>query len=183
MKMTTRDLVYVAVFAALVAALGLIPPIPLPFIPVPITAQTLGVMLAGSLLGARRGAFALVLFLGLVSVGLPVLSGGRGGFGVFLSPSGGFLIGFPLGAFTVGWLVERWWKRLNIGLALVATAIGGIVVIYTLGIPWLAMMGQISLSRAAVGSLVFIPGDLVKAVIAAIATVNVRRSYPLIVRE
>ncbi|MEL6321465.1 MAG: biotin transporter BioY, partial [Cyanobacteria bacterium J06626_14] len=75
--MTTRDLVYIAVFAALVAALGLIPPIPLPFIPVPITAQSLGVMLAGAILGARRGACALLLFLVLVAIGFPLLSGGR----------------------------------------------------------------------------------------------------------
>ncbi|MEL6222865.1 MAG: biotin transporter BioY [Cyanobacteria bacterium J06627_8] len=180
--MTTRDLVYIAVFAALVAALGLIPPIPLPFIPVPITAQSLGVMLAGAILGARRGACALLLFLVLVAIGFPLLSGGRGGFGVFLGPSGGFLLGFPLGAFTVGWFIERWWKRLNLGLAILATMIGGIGVVYALGIPWLALASQTSLAKAAIGSLVFIPGDVVKAVIAAIATVNVRRTYPLIQR-
>lgn len=182
MNISTRDLVYIALFAALVAALGLIPPIPLPFIPVPITAQSLGVMLAGALLGARLGGLALVLFLGLVAIGLPVLSGGRGGFGVFLSPSGGFLIGFPLGAFTIGWLVERWWKRLNLGLAILCNVIGGIGVIYALGIPWLAFAGEMSVASAAIGSAAFIPGDIVKAVIAAIATVNIRRSYPLIQR-
>ncbi|MEM7770370.1 MAG: biotin transporter BioY [Cyanobacteria bacterium P01_A01_bin.37] len=180
--MTTRDLVYVALFAALVAALGLIPPIPLPFSPVPITTQSLGVMLAGALLGARRGGLALVLFLVLVAVGFPLLSGGRGGFGVFLGPSGGFLIGFPTGAFTIGWLVERWWKRLNLGLAILANVTGGIGVIYALGIPWLAFAGDMSVANAAVGSMAFIPGDVVKAVIAAIATINVRRSYPLIQR-
>ncbi|MEB3210144.1 MAG: biotin transporter BioY, partial [Leptolyngbyaceae bacterium] len=178
MTMTTRDLVYIALFAALVAALGLIPPIPLPFIPVPITAQSLGVMLAGALLGARRGALALVLFLALVAAGFPLLSGGRGGFGVFLGPSGGFLIGFPVGAYTIGWLIERWWKRLNVTLALIATAVGGIGVVYAIGIPWLAIASQTSLVKAAVGALVFIPGDAVKAVMAAIATVSVRRSYP-----
>ena len=77
--MNTRDLVLIALFAAIVVVLGLIPPITLGFIPVPITAQSMGVMLAGCILGAKRGALAFLLFLLLVIIGLPVLSGGRGG--------------------------------------------------------------------------------------------------------
>ena len=84
--MKTRDLVYVALFAAIVAVLGLLPPVPVPGIPVPITAETLGVMLAGSVLGGRRGGLALLVFLAVVAVGAPVLSGGRGGIGVFYGP-------------------------------------------------------------------------------------------------
>jgi len=177
--MTTRDITYSALFTALVAVLGLIPPIYLNPA-VPITAQSLGVMLSGALLGARRGGLTLVLFLILVAIGLPILSGGRGGFGVFLSPSGGFLLGFPFGAFTIGWLVERWWKQLNLGFAILSNVIGGIGVIYAIGIPWLAIAANISLSEAAVGSSVFLPGDVIKAVVAAIATITLRRSYPLI---
>lgn len=179
--MPTRDLVYTALFAALVAVLGLIPPLYLSPA-VPITAQSLGVMLAGALLGARRGGMALLFFLLLVAIGLPILSGGRGGMGVFLSPSGGFLLGFPLGAFTVGWLVERWWKNLNLRLAILSNLIGGIGVIYVVGIPWLAIAGNMSLAQAAIISVAFIPGDGIKAVVAAIATVTLRRSYPLIQR-
>ncbi len=179
--MSSRDIVYIALFAALVAVLGLIPPIYLNPA-VPITAQSLGVMLSGALLGARRGGYALVLFLVLVAIGLPILSGGRGGLGAFLSPSGGFLLGFPLGAFTVGWLIERWWKRLNLSLAILANVIGGIGVIYALGIPWLAIASDLALIQAAIGSSVFIPGDVIKAVVAAIATITLRRSYPLIKR-
>jgi biotin transport system substrate-specific component len=179
--MPSRDIVYIALFAALVAVLGLIPPLYLNPA-VPITAQSLGVMLSGTLLGARRGGYALVLFLVLVAIGLPILSGGRGGLGVFLSPSGGFLVGFPLGAFTIGWLMERWWKRLNLGLAILSNMIGGIGVIYALGIPWLAIASDLSLTQAALGASVFIPGDLIKAVVAAIATVTLHRSYPLLQR-
>lgn len=178
--MSNRDLVYVALFAALVAVLGLLPPIPLPFVPVPITAQTLGVMLAGSILGAKRGGLALVVFLLLVALGLPVLAGGRGGLGVFLSPSGGFLVAFPIAAFVVGLLTERFWRRLNVPYALLCNVIGGILVIYALGVPWLAIAGQLPLAKAAIGSAAFLPGDLLKAVLAALAAVAVKRSYPLI---
>ncbi len=76
--MTTRDLGLIALFAAIIVALGVVPPIMLPF-NVPISAQTLGVMLAGVVLGAKRGALAPVLVILLVAIGLPVLSGGRGG--------------------------------------------------------------------------------------------------------
>ena len=77
--MTTRDIVLVALFAAIIVVLGMLPPITLGFIPVPITAQSLGVMLAGCILGAKRGAGACLLVVLLVAIGLPVLSGGRGG--------------------------------------------------------------------------------------------------------
>src|SRR3954463_8239774 len=101
--LTTRDMVHIALFAAIMAALGLLPPIPVGFIPVPITAQSMGVMLAGSILGAQRGALAILLFLALVAVGLPLLSGGRGGLGVFFGPTAGFLLSWPGGAFGTGW--------------------------------------------------------------------------------
>ena len=81
--MTTRDLVLSALFAALIVALGLIPAIPVGALPVPITPQSLGVMLAGLILGPVRGGLAVALVVLLVVLGLPVLSGGRGGFGSF----------------------------------------------------------------------------------------------------
>jgi biotin transport system substrate-specific component len=96
--LSTKDIVHIALFAALTAALGLFPPLTLPVIGVPITAQSLGVMLAGSIIGSKRGALALALFLLLVAIGLPLLAGGRGGVGVFLGPGGGFLLAWPLGA-------------------------------------------------------------------------------------
>ena len=79
--MKTRDLAYIALFAAIIAVLGTLPAINIG--PVPITAQTLGVMLAGSVLGARRGFLAVLLFLVLVAIGLPLLSSGAGGLSVF----------------------------------------------------------------------------------------------------
>ncbi len=101
-----RSLTHIALFAALIAVLGLVPQITLA-VCVPITAQSLGIMLCGTVLGARRGALAVVLFLVLVAAGLPLLSGGRGGLGVFAGPSAGFLLGFPVAAFVCGLIVER----------------------------------------------------------------------------
>ena len=72
---------------------------------------------------------AIVLFLALVAVGLPLLSGGRGGLGVFFGPTAGFLLSWPVGAFVTGWLTERFWKRLNFAHLLGACAVGGIFVI------------------------------------------------------
>lgn len=179
--MRISDIVYIALFAAITAVLGLAPPVTLPVVPVPITAQLLGVMLAGSILGAWRGGLALALFIALVAAGLPLLAGGRGGLGVLLfSPSAGFLLSWPIAAFVIGWLTERAWARLDFARALAFNIIGGIGVVYVLGIPGVAIMGDLTLLQAAAGSAIFIPGDLIKAGLAAAAAVFVRRGYPLI---
>jgi biotin transport system substrate-specific component len=173
-------MVYVALFAAVVAVLGLFPPIVLPVVGVPITAQSMGVMLAGSVLGARRGGLAVLLFLILVAVGVPILAGGRGGFGVLLGPGGGFLFSWPIAAFLIGLMVERNWHRLNIFVAFLINVIGGILFVYACGVPWVAVVAEIGLGKAFVGSLGFIPGDLIKAAIAALVATTLKRAYPII---
>lgn len=178
--MKSRDLAYVALFAAITAVLGLFPAVPVPGIPVPITAQTLGVMLAGSVLGARRGGLALLTFLAVVAAGVPLLSGGRGGLGVFVGPSAGYLYGWPIAAFVIGLLTQLTWRRFNLAWAMVANLVGGVAVIYALGIPFTSIYGNVSLHAAATGSLSFIPGDLVKAGIASVVAVAVHKAYPVI---
>jgi biotin transport system substrate-specific component len=178
----TRDLAYIALFAAVTAVLGLLPAVPVPAIAVPITAQTLGVMLAGAVLGARRGGLAILLFLVVVAIGLPVLAGGRGGLSVFAGPSAGFLYSWPVAAFVTGLLTEALWRRYNLAWALVATLVGGIGVVYAIGIPFISVFSHAPLSTAFTGSLVFVPGDVVKAVVAAVVAVAVRRAYPVIER-
>ncbi len=173
-------MVYVALFAAVIAVLGLFPPIVLPLVGVPITAQSMGVMIAGSVLGARRGGLAVLLFLVLVAAGVPILAGGRGGFGVLLGPGGGFLFSWPIAAFLIGLMVERAWRRLNMAVAFLINVAGGILFVYACGIPWLAVVAEIGLGKALVGSLGFVPGDLVKAAIAATVAVTLKRAYPLI---
>lgn len=83
--------------------------IPLPFTPVPVTGQTLGVLLVGGALGSRLGAASLALYLGEGAIGLPVFAGGVGGLPV--GPTGGYLVGFVLMAYVVGYLAERGWDR------------------------------------------------------------------------
>jgi len=177
----TRDLAYIALFAAITAVLGLVPAVQIG--PVPITAQTLGVMLAGSILDARRGFLSQLLFLVLVAIGLPVLPGGGGGLAVFAGATAGYLISWPIAAFVVGLLTERFWARYNLAWGTVANVVGGIAVVYAIGVPVLKAVTGLPWSDAVwLGAAVFIPGDLVKAVVAAVIAVQVRRSYPVIER-
>ena len=178
--MKSRDLALVALFAAIVAALGLLPPVPVPGLPVPITAQTLGVMLAGSVLGARRGGLALLVFLAVVAVGAPVLAGGRGGLSVFYGPTAGYLYSWPVAAFVIGLLTQLFWRRFNLAWALVANLVGGVLVIYAIGIPFTSLYADIPLWTSFTGSFAFIPGDIVKAVVASLVAVAVRKAYPVI---
>src|SRR5690625_5279464 len=146
---------------------------------VPITLQTLGVMLAGALLGARRGALSVIVLLVLAAAGLPVLAGGRGGLGVFAGPTVGYLIGSVVGAFVIGLIVDRFRRIPNIAQMLVPCIVGGIVTIYLIGIPVQAMLLATPLKETFTGSLVvFLPGDLLEAVLASVVAVGVFRAYP-----
>lgn len=169
-----RDLARVAIFAALIVVLGLVT-IPLPS-GVPITAQTLGVMLAGAVLGPRRGPLAVLLVLVLAAVGLPVLAGGRGGLGVFAGPSAGYLIGWIFGALVIGLIVHggriTWWRTA------LGAVVGGILVVYLFGIPVQALVLGVDLAPTALSSLAFLPGDLLKAAAATALTLALRRAYP-----
>ncbi|WP_163511674.1 biotin transporter BioY [Fodinicola acaciae] len=179
-RLLATDLAQIAVFAAFIAVLGLMPGIYVFSSAVPITLQTLGVMLTGCLLGSRRAALTLALFIVLVAVGFPLLAGGRGGIGVFFGPSGGFVIGWLVGAYVTGLIVERSLPKLGFVKALLACLAGGVVAIYAIGIPyWAVAVG--SLTTAAVQSLAFIPGDVAKAVIVSLIAVAVHRAYPTIV--
>ncbi len=171
-KSTTQ----IALFAALIAILGLIPKIDL-ISGVPITAQSLGIMLCGTVLGAKRGALAVLLFLGLVAAGLPLLSGGRGGLGVFASPSVGYLIGFPIAAFVAGWIVQR--APWGVGLAAFAgAAVGGILVLNAIGVMGMSVMLDKSLPEAALLAAPFLVGDSIKAVLAGLVTQSIARMRP-----
>lgn len=179
---STRNTVLIAVFAALIAAMGLVPPISIGIIPVPITLQTLGVMLAGAMLGPVRGMLSALIVVALSLFGLPILSGGRGGLGVLVGPTGGYLVGWIPGALVVGLIVKYWairrtapWAR-YVAVA-IAAIIGGILVVYALGVPWTSVVTGLPLRTSALGSLAFIPGDVIKAVITALVAVTVHRSY------
>ncbi len=179
-----RDLALIAVFAALIAALGLPGALPVPGLPVPITLQTFGVMVAGALLGARRGALAVLVFMVLVAAGLPLLAGGRGGLAVFVGPSAGYFLGFLPGAFVTGALLRGGAARRRFVPTALACAVGGIGVVYAIGVPvQAAVTGTSTLVATAVSALVFLPGDLLKALLAAGVAVAVARGYPVLDAE
>lgn len=173
-----RDLALIAIFAGIVAALGVVPALQPPGFTVPITAQTLGVMLAGAVLGGRRGALSLIVLLILVAVGLPLLAGGRGGLGVFFGPSVGFLVGWPVAAYVIGAITERGGPRYRLSWGVVANLAGGVVVLYAFGIAGIAAVTGISVWAATVSTWIFVPGDLVKAVLAAVVARGVHAAYP-----
>lgn len=174
----SRDLALIVAFAGLIAVLGLVPGFA-PFgFPVPITLQTLGVMLAGAILGPRRGAASLLLFLLLIALGLPLLAGGRGGLGVFAGPSAGYLVGFPVAAWVIGALTYRRGAPYRVVPGTAYIIVGGIVVLYAIGIPVTAWRAGLTLQAAAVGSALFLVGDVVKAVLAGIVAAAAHRAEP-----
>lgn len=172
-----RSITYIALFAALIAALGFIPQINLAF-GVPVSAQSLGIMLCGTVLGARRGLVAVLLFLLLVALGLPILSGGRGGLGVFASPTVGFLIGFPVAAFVTGIIMQQMRNVPLLPAAILASILGGILVLYLFGVTGMAITLDKSFADAAKLVMIFIPGDVLKAVIAGLLTAGLERARP-----
>jgi len=172
-----RNVSYIALFAALIVVLGLLPKFDL-ISGVPVTAQTLGVMLAGAVLGAKRGALAVLLFLVLVMIGFPFLSGGRGGIGVFASPSVGFLLGWPAAAYVTGMIMAGGRPGNYLWRGMFASLIGGVGVVYIFGIPGMAIMLDKTLLEASVFALPFIPGDLVKAGVAGLVVQSLYRMRP-----
>jgi biotin transport system substrate-specific component len=154
------------VTASLVTAVAAQLEIRLPWTPVPLTGQTFAVMLTGAVLGWRRAFLAQALYLLEGTLGLPVFAGGTAGVGALLGPSGGYLMSFPLAAATTGWLCERGWDRHAITMAAAMLAASGVV--FVCGLAWLARFLPASHLLAA-GLLPFVPGDVVKATLAALA--------------
>ena len=138
----------------------------------------MGVMLAGAVLGARRAGLALLLFVVLVALGLPLLAGGRGGLGVFVSPTAGFVIGFPIAAYAVGWLTERLGAPYTALRGTVATVLGGIVLLYVFGVTGYVFLADTPLLETLGLFAVFLPGDIAKAVAAAFIARGVHAAYP-----
>ncbi len=172
-----KNLTYIALFAALIAVLGLIPGVTLGT-GIPINAQSLGIMLCGTILGGKRGAQAVLLFLALVAMGLPLLYGGRGGLGVFTTPWAGFLFGFPIATYVTGRIVEQW-DGSSFLLGAVLAAVAGAISLYLIALVYFIFVTQTPAFEA-MGIIVapFIPGDLLKAVVAGFITHAVYKARP-----
>ena len=155
------DVALVLGTVAVVSALAQVA-VPLPFTPVPLTGQTLGVLLSGIVLGRNRAALAMALYLALGAAGAPVFAGGKLGLG---GPTTGYLLAFPLAAALTGWLAERGWDRkpLTAGLAMLT----GSLAIFALGAGWLSVSVGGLKQAMILGVLPFVPGDLVKTALAS----------------
>jgi biotin transport system substrate-specific component len=162
------DIVLVAAGAALTAIAA---QISVPLWPVPITGQTLAVLLVGVTLGATRGGLALLLYAVLGIVGLPVFSEHSSGWGVVAGPTGGYIIGFIFAAILTGWLAQREWDR-KLLRNLLAFLVGSVIP-FAFGLPWLAVsLGALGYpndlnSVLQAGLYPFIVGGIVKAVVGA----------------
>lgn len=174
-KLGTKEMVYAAFFAGVTALLGLVL---IPVSPVPVTGQSMGPMLAGSVLGAKLGALSLIVFDLLAAVGVPVLSGGRGGLGIILGPTGGYILSWPLAAYVTGKLLGKV-KNPSMARYVSANTIGGVFVVYLIGASWLAFMQGLELKTAFVeGALIFLPGDAIKIFGASVIARAFRQVFP-----
>lgn len=137
-----------------------------PLWPVPITGQTLAVLLVGSALGARRGALSMLVYALLGVIGLPVFAGGSAGFAVLVSPSGGYIVGFVAAAALVGWIAERFGDR-PLRNAALSFALGTVVT-FAAGMAWLAISLGLDLQQTLeFGLYPFVLGGAVKALLGA----------------
>ncbi|HUJ75715.1 MAG TPA: biotin transporter BioY [bacterium] len=173
------DLALIAGFS-LVIALGAQAAIPLPFTPVPVTLQTLAVLLAGCLLGSTRGVAAVAAYIAEGLAGLPVFAGGSAGMGHLLGPTGGYLVGFLAAAYVTGLLAERGLARTWWGILL--TLVVGDLLLYVPGVAWLAAFTGAQ-KALALGFVPFLLGDALKTaagwgLLKGVALLAARRQQP-----
>ena len=166
---TTNNLILPVLLFAVLTALTARITIPLPFTVVPITLQTLAVLLSGLVLGSRAGAFSQLLYLAAIAVGFPISASGMGGLATFVTPTAGYLIAFVPAAFIAGYILERLQaSALHSLLIHIAAGLCGVLLIYIGGVAWLTLVlgnFQIALQQ---GLLPFIGVDLAKAIVAAL---------------
>ena len=157
-----RDVLLVAGAAAFVGLAAQVS-VPLPGTPVPVTGQMFAVLLSGAALGARRALLAMTLYLAAGAAGVPWYAGGGSGWG---GPSFGYVVGFVVAAGVVGWLAGRGGDRTV--ARTVATMTFGTLLVYTVGVPWLATSLDIGVARAVeLGARPFLAGDALKVLLAA----------------
>lgn len=170
-KLNTKELVIIAMFAALTAVLSQLM-IPLPFTPVPINLATLSVFIAGGLLGAVKGGISQLIYVLLGAVGVPVFAGFTGGFGIIAGPTGGYIIGYIVAAFVIGLLIAKLPKTLlGFGLCFVC----GAVCYFTIGTAWFMVVTKTGLLPAlSMCVFPYIPGDLLKIILAAFLVKRLR---------
>ena len=164
-------MVRIALFTTL-TAIGAYVALPLPFTPVPFTLQLLFTLLSGLVLGPKAGALSQIIYVGLGVLGVPVFAGGNAGPGVLVGPTGGYLVGFVVAAYVIGYLnmnlSQKAWPPVWKGIVIGGVGLG---IFHGLGAWWLAFTLQIDLSKAlALGCLPYIIPDMIKCVGALMVT-------------
>lgn len=175
-KSRTQKLVLCALFAALTAVLS---QIVIPIGPVPINLATFAVFCAGAFLGARLGAISMTVWVVLGAVGVPVYTMFRGGPGVLMGPTGGYIVGYVAAAFLIGLVVERWNQKNDLYRYGIAMLLGSITY-FAIGTAWFMFIMNTSLIEAMMTCVLpFIPGDLFKI---AAAAVLVKKMKPALMK-
>ena len=176
------DVALVAGFAALIAAVAILPDIKTGM-GVPFSLQTFAVLLAGACLGPVRGFLAVVLYLAGGAIGLPIFSGGAAGVGHFTGPTAGYLVAFPLAAAMCGYIVQRNRDRAtSFSLVFTAGLLSSFLFIHTLGPLNLAWRADMSIQAALLFDTQFYPGDVMKNVLMALVATAVHRAFPDLLR-
>ena len=174
----TASLTLCGLFAAIMAVCSIIT-VPLGFTPVPINLGTLGVFLAGGILGRKYGTISIAVYVILGAVGIPIFAGFKGGLGVLAGPTGGYIIGYILAAFVVGLIVDFFLKDdFGIGkqyLICVIAMVAGLFVCYLLGTIWFIVSTGTGVWASLVACVFpFLPGDALKIVAAPLLVRRLR---------
>lgn len=183
---TGTDLALIATFAALIAVCAILPAVPFGAVGVPFTLQMFGVFLAGSVLGARRGLLAVLLYLAVGTAGLPVFTQGTGGPAVWAGATLGYLVAFPIAALLVGAAASALARRrpptFVVGTAVAAALVTALVVtpLGALGMSWRLGLG---LGEAWALATPYVVADLVKGAVAAVVAGAVHRAFPQVLRR
>ncbi|MGQ9582442.1 MAG: biotin transporter BioY [Thermoplasmatota archaeon] len=152
---------------ALLTALAAQVRIQTPLTPVPFTLQVMTALMAGALLGRHYGGASQLIYLGLGALGLPVFAGWRGGVEVVMGVTGGYIVGFALAAFAIGWMVDRS-ERGRSGPGLLLAMLTGVGIIYLAAVAnMVLLLGWAPEKAVALGVLPFVGVDIAKALMAA----------------
>ena len=183
-RSTTVDLALVAALAAVIAVCSILPAINVSTF-APITLQTFGVLLAGALLGARRGLLAVLLWVAVGAAGLPVFANGKSGLPVLVGPTGGYIVGFVIGAALLGLVAQRLARQgqSTNPLAIILGGIAALLVIHAAGIVGLNLRAGLDWAAAAKVDAAFWIGDILKLVATGLVAAAVHRAFPWLLRR
>ncbi|MFU0784168.1 MAG: Biotin transporter BioY [Thermoanaerobacterium thermosaccharolyticum] len=167
-----KKMTLASMFASITIVMSFIS-IPLPFSPVPITGQTLALMLSGSLLDPITSFFSMIIYLALGAVGIPVFAGFHGGISILLGPTGGYLFAMPIASFVISLLTRI--ADTSFFKLILANIIGGILIVYALGVLQLSVVAGLEIKKAVLlGAVPYLFGDFIKVLISSYLSLKLR---------